>query len=151
MCKGCHDHPQKNKQTKKRSKVLHDWQKAVYDSQRPLALGATPGKSSVAAKKKKIHIFTKGVTKARSKHRNAHVPNLMQMRENNRSSADRIKFATCEMRRFKRALLASTPTFPKTAFIHLHTFMSFTEEFFRPIIYICMFIYFPKSSNFSLL
>ena len=87
-------------------------------------------------KKKKflIHIFTKGVTKARSKHRNSHVPNLIQIRENNRFSAERIKFGTCEMRRFKWAILASTPTFPKTAFMHLHTFMSFTEEFFRPII-----------------
>ena len=53
MFKGCHDHPQKTNKQKKRSKVFHDWQKAVYDSQRPLALGATPGKSSVAAKNKK--------------------------------------------------------------------------------------------------
>ena len=156
MCKGCHDHPQKTNKQKKEVKSSMTGKRLFTIVKDPLRQVPHREKVVLRPKKKKkkknlIHIFTKGVTKARSKHRNAHVPNLMQMRENNRSSADRIKFATCEMRRFKRALLASTPTFPKTAFIHLHTFMSFTEEFFRPIIYICMFIYFPKSSNFSLL
>ena len=53
MCKGCHDHPQKTNKQKKEVNSSMTGKRLFTIVERPIALGATPGKSNVAAKNNK--------------------------------------------------------------------------------------------------